>query len=187
MAISMSAGKIDSSERESLLGQTVDNSANLNDLQTNGIDIHIPGTNTSNLEGNEAKLAGITATFATDVTAKIDSYITTVQGHINSMANVASTSAFKGETLNNKISSFIKTISFICNDYVSRLHSAENQIINSVSAAYQQQDTDIAGDLISDSAQTLGNNIDVNRYPGGIMLGTPSPQAGGGTGPSGAH
>lgn len=149
MAISMSGATVDTSERDSLLTSTVDTGV-------------IAGGETANVSGgffgavfgaeaSGADIAGITESFAANVTRAIDSYKSDVQSKLDQLQAVESNSAFQGAAISKALANFVTSVRDVGTDYLNRLSSAETQIINSVAAAYKTQDTDLSGNLGSDA------------------------------------
>ena len=135
MAISMSGASIQDDSRQTLMSSTVDSS--------------FAG---SNANGGGAALAGVTASFASNVTSAIDSYKADIEATINQMCQADSSDAFKGASLQSALQSFLDAVKQVANSYLQKLTDAENQIINSVNAAYASQDTDLSSNLGSDQA-----------------------------------
>lgn len=156
MAISMSGATVQDSARQALLSKSVNGSlteggATLNTETTGGLFNREEVT-------TGAALAGVTASFATNVTAKIEEYISGIDGIIDELTNVANNVAFQGEGLEAALNNFVGGVKEVAKNYTKALKDAENQIINSVSAAYKTQDTDVSGNLGSDQSTLVGNN-----------------------------
>ena len=145
MPITMSGATIDTSERDSLLSSTVDTSV-------------VAGGATANTSGilwaqeaTGSNLAGITDTFAQNVCGKIDDYKTAISTALGELQNVESNEAFKGSAISTALSKFVESVREVGNNYITKLSSAEAQIINSVQSAYSTQDTDLSGSLNADA------------------------------------
>lgn len=157
MAISMSGAQVDTSARDSLLGSSVNGSITNGTVQANTQTVwDSPITNHSEATG--ASLAGVTASFATNVCSEIDSYIQSIQDHINAMVAAQSNVAFQGEGVSAALQKFISAVQQVANDYANRLKGAEQQIINSVHDVYSQQDAHLSGELGADSGSLVSNN-----------------------------
>lgn len=152
MPITMSGATIETSERESLLSSEVDTS-----IVSGGVAANTHATGPFSFigigaqEATGAPLAGVTAEFASHVTTEIDNYKTAIQTELDKLTTVESNGAFKGEAINTALSKFIDAVRETGTQYIERLSAAETQIINSVNAAYQTQDTDLSGNLNSDA------------------------------------
>ena len=55
-----------------------------------------------------------------------------------------------------QVADFIVKVKEVANSYLDKLSAAEQEIINSVNAAYDTQDTDLSGDLGADSSTLDG-------------------------------
>lgn len=155
MAITMSGATVDTSERDSLLQSNVDGG-----VVNGGVTANTQSTGFLGLGGEEATgaaLAGVTASFAANVSNAIETYKTNVQTELDKLQSVESNEAFKGSAISAALSNFVTAVRDVGTQYLNRLSSAEAQIINSVAAAYETQDTDLSGNLTSDSG-----NISIN-------------------------
>ena len=157
MAITMSNATVDTSERDSLLQSSVNGGAVEGGVTAN--------TRTEGgvfgLFGEEVAsgqpLAGVTASFAANVSQAIETYKSNVQTELDKLQNVESNGAFRGEAITTALANFVNAVREVGTQYLERLSSAETQIINSVAQAYQTQDTDLSGNLNSDSG-SIGIN-----------------------------
>lgn len=154
MPISMSGAKIDSSERESLLSSQVDSA-----LGTGGSTPFMSSMFAGSGQASGAPLAGITPSFASNVSQAIDTYSSEVRGYLDAIENANSEVAFKGPEVKAALGKFITSIKEVANSYLEKLNVAETQIIESVGKAYGEQDTSLAGDMDSDSASVEGSVI----------------------------
>lgn len=155
MAISMSGATVDTSERDSLLQSSVDAG-----VVEGGATANTQRTGLFGLGGEEATgaiLAGVTESFAANVSNAIDTYKTNVQTELDKLQAVESNAAFRGSAISQALSNFVNAVRETGAQYLERLSSAETQIINSVAQAYQTQDTDLSSNLNSDS-----NSIGIN-------------------------
>lgn len=96
-------------------------------------------------------LVGITASFATNVCRAIEEYSTNIQNRINEMESIDSTGAFRGEAVTAAIANFITGVREVANAYIVSLQRAEQEITNNVHNVFSQQDTNISGNLNTDS------------------------------------
>lgn len=105
------------------------------------------------LIGRGTPLVGITASFATNVSRAIEEYCNNIKNKINEMQTIDSTGAFKGESVTTAIANFVTGVKEVVNAYISSLQNAEQEIINNVQNVYTQQDTNISGNLNTDSGK----------------------------------
>ena len=150
MAISMSGATVDTSERDSLLQSNVDGG-----VVQGGVAANTRRTGVLGFGGREATgaaLAGITESFASHVSTAIETYKSNVQAELDKLQSVESNGAFRGTAISQALSRFVNAVREVGTQYLERLSSAETQIINSVAQAYQTQDTDLSGNLNSDSS-----------------------------------
>lgn len=147
MAISMSGATADTSERDSLLQSHVDGG-----VIQGGVTPNTEWTFFGGIETTGATLAGITPTFASHVSTAIETYKSNVQTELDKLQSVESNGAFKGTAISQALSRFVNAVREVGTEYLERLSSAETQIINSVAQVYETQDTDLAGNLNSDSS-----------------------------------
>lgn len=151
MAISMSGATVNTDERESLLQSSVDGSGTY-------------GGETANATFWTGKptgkpLAGVTASFAANVSRAIDSYSDDVMEKLNQLQTANSEVAFKGTALKSALETFIESVKEVSISYLNKLKAAETQIINSVQTAYETQDTDLGSNLGSDGSNLESNSI----------------------------
>ena len=162
MAISMSSARVETGERDSLRTSTVDTSITSGGATAN-VDRNWLSRLSGGLFGTEnptgAKLAGVTASFATNVTNEIDSYCNNVNQCIDKISQVEFNTAFKGSQIEAALNNFIESVKTVAKSYTSKLKAAESEIINSVAQAYQTQDADLSGNLGSDSSSLEGNSV----------------------------
>ena len=120
------------------------------DTTTSGIPTTIWGYCGGSKDKGGEPLAGITASFATNVCDEIDTYISTVDEAISEMEAEASNQAFQGTAITEAMTNFIQSVIDTAKAYTSKLKEAENQIINSVADVYSKQDADISDQLATD-------------------------------------
>jgi len=144
MAVTMSGATVEHSARDVLLSKSVDNS-----FQN--------GASSSGMFGNEP-IVGITASFAANVTGAIDNYVNDIQTILSEISTVQTNEAFKGAGLEGALNNFVESVKTVATNYIRGLRDAENQIINSVAKAYATQDTDISGNINSDSGTLESSN-----------------------------
>lgn len=154
MSISMSGATVETGERDALTAASIDGSGF--------------GGETANTEwkrdflwmGHDettgASLAGVTASFATNVSNEIDTYVSEIDGYLDQLQDANSEVAFKGEAVKAALTKFVDSVREVAKSYTAKLKAAEAEIVNSVAAAYQTQDTDLSGDLSSDSGSLDG-------------------------------
>ena len=80
----------------------------------------------------------------------IDSYTNTIRTTLSRLENVESAGAFKGTGITEAVSTFVINVKDTANAYLDSLAESQKQMIESVRAAYEIQDADIAGDINSD-------------------------------------
>ena len=142
MAIQMSSATVSTENRENLMKAAIDVSA------------------TTNIFDDAKEDVGITEEFATEVTRAIDDYIAIVENDVKAIENASSDEAFKGTSISAALSNFVTGIKKAAEDYITRLQTAENEIINNVNKAYEAQDTELASNVTSDaSSLTEANNF----------------------------
>ena len=157
MGISMSNASIDSSKRDSMLDSKYD-------YNTLG-----EGTNFKQKEvvDNEGKthneytgvdVAGITGGFVESFKKTIDDYSANVEEALKKLDKVTDVnmdSALKGAGIKDAVVEFVQAVRTTATNYLKALHDAENQIVESVQAAYEQQDKDLSANLKSDASDIL--------------------------------
>ncbi len=152
MSITQSGATVDTTERDALLSSTVDAGVTSGGatLNTGGV-LGLGGTTGANL-------AGVTASFASNVSTAIDEYCAEIDAKIEELSQVEVNTAFKGSAIESALNNFIESVKTTAKSYTNKLKEAETQIVNSVAKAYETQDTDISGNLASDGS-TLESNI----------------------------
>lgn len=164
MAINMSSATVDDSSRNKLLSSEVSSDLgggvdayeySLGDVVSGDAGIADIGDNSG------AKTAGITTDFVPRFTDAMANYKSSIQSAIDQIEAVDSGNAFRGEGLKSALVSFINGIKTVATSYINALETAENQIISSVQKAYEQQDTDISGNLNSDAKNVEGSAASV--------------------------
>lgn len=152
MAITMSGATVDTTERDALLSSTVDAGVTSGGATLNtGGPFGLGGT-------TGATLAGVTASFASNVSTAIDEYCAEIDAKVEELSQVEVNTAFKGSAIESALNNFIESVKTTAKSYTSKLKEAEAEIINSVAKTYETQDTDISGNLASDGS-TLESNI----------------------------
>ena len=141
MAISMSGATVETGERDSLKSSSVDVSIAGNSPEYGAVGYFAGAT-----------LAGVTADFATSVSEKIETYCTEVNNKVEELSTVEVNQAFRGTEIETALNNFIESVKAVAKSYTDKLQAAETEIINSVAQAYQTQDTDLSGNLKSDSS-----------------------------------
>lgn len=151
MAISMSGATVDMTERDALLASSVEASGSYGG--------EIANTNWLGQTSGES-LAGITASFAANVSTAIDSYSEEVMNRLNNVQTaVDSGVAFKGSGITAALDNFIASVKEVSISYLNKLKTAETEIVNNVQKAYETQDTDLSGNLGSDASSLESNSI----------------------------
>lgn len=166
MAITQSRATVDTTERENLRSSNVDTSittggAELNTTSPGGIVGFVNNVtdNSFGVETTGATLAGVTPTFAQNVCTEIDNYKAAVLEYLNRLEAANSSVAFQGEGVKAALTTFINSVRDVATSYLNKLSEAEQDIINSVQAAYSTQDTDLASEMNSDSTQLQNTSI----------------------------
>ncbi len=111
---------------------------------------------------------GITPTFATNVTSKIEELKTNIDNKVKEIQNTQNDAAIKGEKVQAGIGTFIDGIIETANNLNAALTAAEQDIINSVETAYKTQDENLEADLNADTKvgfSTGGGNGGVQNHP----------------------
>jgi len=157
MAISMSDATIDDSTRKELLGSEIDGS--FTGVSSGTFTDAILSSDSLGGSAVGGGLAGITQSFATNVSNAIDTYVSTIMDDINKLENANSEVAFKGAQIKSALTNFIDGVREVAISYTNKLKAAEQQIINSVATAYQQQDADVSSNLGSDTATLESNKV----------------------------
>ena len=78
------------------------------------------------------------------------------------ITTIDSQGAFKGTKITNALSSFIESVKSVSISYLNALQEAENQIIETVYNAYQQQDTEVSGQINSDSSSVDSARVNLS-------------------------
>lgn len=157
MAISMSGATVNTEARDALLSSEIDQS-----ITSGGAEANTQATGFLGLGGREATgaaLAGVTQSFATNVSNEIDTYKSEVQGYLDKLTEAESNVAFKGEAIKASLTKFITSVRNVAKSYLDKLEAAEKQIVDSVKTAYQTQDTDLSQNLDSDSGSLESNTV----------------------------
>lgn len=152
MAITMSDATIDDSARQNLHSTQLDGGI------VSGTIVDIPMGGISELFNPSESLAGITPSFATNVSSAIEDYCSNINGIIGKLEAVESSSAFKGSAIEGSLVKFIESVKQVSLNWVTALKNAEQQIIQQVQKAYETQDTDISGNLNSDASTLESSN-----------------------------
>ena len=152
MAITMSQAKVDSSAREDLLNSSVDTTIFGGNIAANREEAQIY-MQAYYEQNTGAKLAGVTEDFAQSVGKKIEEYCANVEKVLETMETTDSKIAFQGDAIGNALTAFITGVKESAFSYLNKLKAAENQIVNSVSKAYETQDTDISSNLTADTSK----------------------------------
>ena len=152
MAVTMSGATVDTTERDALLSSTVDAGITGGGATLNTDGFFGRGATTG------AKLAGVTASFASNVSSAIDDYCAEVDAKVEELSKAEVNTAFKGSAIEAALNNFVESVKTTAKSYTSKLKAAESEIINSVAKAYETQDTDISGNLASDGS-TLESNV----------------------------
>ena len=143
MAISLSSYELEQDKKDELMSKTID-----------------PSNFGSDMFGGQP-LVGITAEFATAVSGKIEEYEKTIKEKLGELQEAKASGAFKGASVEPAIEHFVVSVKELADSYVAQLSAAEQQIINSVSKAYSEQDTQVAGDIKTDSSTIEGEKFNV--------------------------
>ena len=151
MAITMSDATIDDSARQTLHSTQLDGGImpGIGDFAGNAFG--------EVLDPSES-LAGITPSFATNVSSAIEDYCSNINGIIGKLEAVESSSAFKGSAIEGSLVKFIESVKQVSLNWVTALKNAEQQIIQQVQKAYETQDTDISSNLNSDASTLESSN-----------------------------
>ena len=155
MSISMSGATVDNSERDTLLANEIDGS-----VASGGVEANTSGGWFFGLGGEEsgAKLAGVTASFATNVSGAIDDYISGVQGCIDNITSADYKVGFQGAGVGDALNTFIESVKTVATTYINQLKDAEQLIITSVGEAYADQDSDLSSNMSTDAGTLEGDN-----------------------------
>lgn len=151
MAITMSNATIDDSARQALHSTQLDGGI------MPGFGDFAGGALGEVLDPSES-LAGITPSFATNVSSAIEDYCSNINGIIGKLEAVESSSAFKGSAIEGSLVKFIESVKQVSLNWVTALKNAEQQIVQQVQKAYETQDTDISSNLNSDASTLESSN-----------------------------
>lgn len=154
MAITMSDATIDDSARQTLHSTELDGGI----MPIPGVGNPIPGGGFFDHLIPGESLAGITPSFATNVSSAIEDYCSNINGIIGKLEAVESSSAFKGSAIEGSLVKFIESVKQVSLNWVTALKNAEQQIIQQVQKVYETQDTDISSNLNSDASTLESNN-----------------------------
>lgn len=165
MGISMSNASIDSSKRDSMLNSKYDyntlgegTSFNQKEVvDSEGYLFGLIGRKTHN-EDTGVDVAGITGGFVESFKKTIDDYSANVEEALKKLDKVTDVnmdSALKGAGIKDAVVEFVQAVRTTATNYLKALHDAENQIVESVQAAYEQQDKDLSANLKSDASDIL--------------------------------
>lgn len=94
---------------------------------------------------DEAAVAGVTPDMANNIKAGLDSYVASINEAKKSLidtvnAALTNKTIFQGE-VNSALSDFVTSVDTTINTYISGLVAAEQDIVNSVAAAYKTNDS----------------------------------------------
>lgn len=89
------------------------------------------------------------------VHTEIEEYTTNIN---TILGKLESSAAFQGTGIKNALVTFITVVKDVSVRYTNALKKSEKQIISEVKRVYAQQDTDVSGNLSSDSATLQQNN-----------------------------
>lgn len=92
------------------------------------------------------------------VHTEIEEYTTNINTILGKLEAVESSAAFQGTGIKNALVTFITVVKDVSVRYTNALKESEKQIISEVKRVYAQQDTDVSGNLSSDSATLQQNN-----------------------------
>lgn len=158
MAITMSGATVDTSLRDQLYSNTVNDvtvgGETANTAKEGGVDLGLITIGGSDV-ATGASLAGIDNEFEKEVIKAINDYIESITDVLGKLDSIASSTAFKGEGINKSLQTFASSVKEVASKYVLALRDAEKAIISGVHAAYKQQDTDISGNLNTDSSNLV--------------------------------
>ena len=155
MAITMSGATVTTDQRDSLLGQSVDTGIVGGSSGVLGV---LSGIFNSS---GGASLAGITPQFASEFGSALEQYKAEVKAKLDQLASVGSNEAFQGSGITSALTTFVDSVREVAQSYLDALSQAEQQIIESVAQAYQTQDSDLSGNMNSDSNTVSGSTAHV--------------------------
>ena len=151
MAVTMSEATVDDSQRKTLLNSNVDASITQGGATPNKSFFGLGDT-------TGATLAGITSTFTEHLHTEISDYTNNINTILGKLESVESNVAFQGEAIKKALSNFIISVKNVSINYTNKLRDSEKQIISEVARVYGQQDTDLSGNLGTDSSNLEQNN-----------------------------
>jgi len=154
MAITMSGATVSADTRDALLNSSVEESS----VTAGGERANASGW-FGNGEATGAALAGVTEGFSSAFNDAVESYKATVTEKLEELSNVESNSAFKGSGISASLTKFIDSVKEVANSYLDKLTEAENEIAAGVAAAYATQDTDLSGQMNTDSSTLEGQSV----------------------------
>lgn len=118
-------------------------------LNKTSVDTSLTGNSAQDFSGMGSTV-GITEDMARNISNAIDQYKQEITDTLSQLRNVDSQNAFKGTGITEAISRFIEGVKHTANEYLQAVAESQNEIIYSVKQAYQQQDTDISGNVKGD-------------------------------------
>lgn len=150
MAITMSEANAETAldARSTYLSKSVDTGALGDEVQTE-YNWFVPAG---------ANLAGVTADLVTNYTKAVETYSDNVKEKINELSNPKVNSAFKGKQVEASLKKFVDSVKVVANSYLASLAAVQTAIAGAVAAAYEQQDTDLSGNLTTDTG-TLEESV----------------------------
>lgn len=164
MGITMSDAHIDSSKRDSMLNSKYDfntlgegTSFNQKEVVDSEGWLFGLGRKTHN-EDTGVDVAGITPQFVESFKSTIQEYCNNVEDalkQLDKVTEVSMDSAIKGAGIKDAVVEFVQAVRSTATAYLNALHESENQIIDSVHAAYQEQDADLSANLRSDASDII--------------------------------
>lgn len=155
MGITMSDAHIDSSKRDSMLNSKYDFNTLGEGTEFNQKEV--VGRKTHN-EDTGVDVAGITPQFVASFKSTIQGYCKNVEDalkQLDKVTEVSMDSAIKGAGIKDAVVEFVQAVRSTATAYLNALHESENQIIDSVHAAYQEQDADLSANLRSDASDII--------------------------------
>ena len=163
MGISMSDARIDSSKRDSMLNSkydynTLGEGTNFNQKEVVDKEGFFGLGRKTHTEATGVDVAGITPEFVENFKSTIQEYSEKVEealGKLDKVTEVNMDSAIKGAGIKDAVIEFVQAVRTTATNYLNALHESENQIIESVHAAYQEQDADLSANLKSDASDIL--------------------------------
>lgn len=162
MAITMSGANVDSSmsTRDSFTSATVDTG-----VLGGGAVANTHRTGFLGLGGSEATgapLAGVTAEFASAFSGVVDTYAADVRSKIDQLSSPEINQAFQGAGINAALANFIEGVKEVANSYLESLANVEVAITAEVAKAYADQDTELSGQLGSDTGTVSSSSVHIS-------------------------